>query len=229
MRLQRGAFPADNLEPGLRSRWAVLVDGHLSVIEDQATVERLGRLVDPWLHEPRPYALLLVSGLSGTQPGDVPPDTSDPVNVTSPIRMPSTPALVTMPVGEAFMDGDQAATPPPQGRRAERAPSSAARRKAGLRRSHRVPWDRRRRDGRPGPGRPAALVRCSTPAGACGDGRRERRPSRPRESAVRPTVVFGRIGGIPVGAHWSVLAGVGLHRPSDAAGLQGHRTSWQVR
>ena len=27
---------------------------------------------------------------------------------------------------------------------------------------------------------------------------------------MRPTIVFGRIGGIPVGAHWSALAGVGL-------------------
>jgi Zn-dependent protease len=28
--------------------------------------------------------------------------------------------------------------------------------------------------------------------------------------AVQPTVVFGRIRGIPVGAHWTALAGVGL-------------------
>ena len=58
---KRCAFQAEDLEPGLRSGWTVLVDGQLTVADDDATAERLGRLVDPWLREPRPYVLVLTA------------------------------------------------------------------------------------------------------------------------------------------------------------------------
>ncbi len=58
---RRCAFQAEDLEPGLRSGWTVLVDGQLTTTEDDATTERLGQLVDPWLHEPRPHVLLLTA------------------------------------------------------------------------------------------------------------------------------------------------------------------------
>ena len=51
---KRCAFQAEDLEPGLRSGWTVLVDGLLTVTDDEATAERLGRLADPWLRELRP-------------------------------------------------------------------------------------------------------------------------------------------------------------------------------
>jgi uncharacterized protein len=57
----RCAFQAEELEPGLRSGWTVLVDGQLTATEDDAAAERLGRLVDPWLRAPRPYVLVLVA------------------------------------------------------------------------------------------------------------------------------------------------------------------------
>ena len=56
---QRCALQADDLEPGLRSGWTVLVDGRLRVVTEPATAERLGRLVTPWLRAPRPHVLLL--------------------------------------------------------------------------------------------------------------------------------------------------------------------------
>jgi len=56
---KRCAFQADELEPGLRSGWTVLVDGLLRVITDEAAAERLGQLVTPWLRVPRPHVLLL--------------------------------------------------------------------------------------------------------------------------------------------------------------------------
>ena len=64
----RCAFQVEDLEPGLRSGWTVLLDGTLTEVEDEDVAERLARLVDPWLREPRPYVLLLqtlqVSGRS---------------------------------------------------------------------------------------------------------------------------------------------------------------------
>jgi uncharacterized protein len=57
----RCAFQAEDLEPGLRSGWTVLVDGQLTVTEHDATAERLGRLVDPWLRERRPHVLMLTA------------------------------------------------------------------------------------------------------------------------------------------------------------------------
>jgi nitroimidazol reductase NimA-like FMN-containing flavoprotein (pyridoxamine 5'-phosphate oxidase superfamily) len=56
---RRCAFQAEDLEPGLRSGWTVLVDGQLRVVTDQASVERLGPLVTPWLRVPRPHVLVL--------------------------------------------------------------------------------------------------------------------------------------------------------------------------
>lgn len=56
---RRCALQADDLEPGLRSGWTVLVDGRLTTTEDAATAERLGQLVDPWLRVPRPHVLQL--------------------------------------------------------------------------------------------------------------------------------------------------------------------------
>ena len=55
----RCAFQADDLEPGLRSGWTVLVDGHLRVVDDPVSAERLGQLVSPWLRVPRPHVLLI--------------------------------------------------------------------------------------------------------------------------------------------------------------------------
>ena len=57
----RCAFQAEDLEPGLRSGWTVLVDGQLTLTDDDATTERLGQLVDPWLREPRPYVLVVTA------------------------------------------------------------------------------------------------------------------------------------------------------------------------
>jgi len=54
----RCAFQADDLEPGLRSGWTVLADGHLHVVVDPGSAERLGQLVSPWLRVPRPHVLL---------------------------------------------------------------------------------------------------------------------------------------------------------------------------
>ena len=56
----RCAFQAEDLEPGLRSGWTILVDGQLTVA-DAATTERLGQLVDPWLREPRPHVLVITA------------------------------------------------------------------------------------------------------------------------------------------------------------------------
>ena len=58
---KRCGFQAEDLEPGLRSGWTVLVDGLLTVADDEATAERLGRLVDPWLRELRPIVLVLTA------------------------------------------------------------------------------------------------------------------------------------------------------------------------
>jgi uncharacterized protein len=58
---KRCGFQAEDLEPGLRSGWTVLVDGLLTVADDEATAERLGQLVDPWLREPRPIVLVLTA------------------------------------------------------------------------------------------------------------------------------------------------------------------------
>jgi hypothetical protein len=55
----RVAFQVDDLEPGLRSGWTVSVDGTLAQVDDEELAGQLARLVDPWLHEPRPYVLLL--------------------------------------------------------------------------------------------------------------------------------------------------------------------------
>jgi nitroimidazol reductase NimA-like FMN-containing flavoprotein (pyridoxamine 5'-phosphate oxidase superfamily) len=55
----RCGFQAEDLEPGLRGGWTVLVDGQLTTVDDEATVKRLGQRVDPWLREPRPHVLLL--------------------------------------------------------------------------------------------------------------------------------------------------------------------------
>lgn len=55
----RVGFQVDDLEQGLRSGWTILFDGTLTAVEDAAEAERLARLVDPWLREPRPYVLLL--------------------------------------------------------------------------------------------------------------------------------------------------------------------------
>jgi nitroimidazol reductase NimA-like FMN-containing flavoprotein (pyridoxamine 5'-phosphate oxidase superfamily) len=58
---KRCGFQAEDLEPGLRSGWTVLVDGLLTVADDEATAERLGRLADPWLRELRPIVLVLTA------------------------------------------------------------------------------------------------------------------------------------------------------------------------
>jgi nitroimidazol reductase NimA-like FMN-containing flavoprotein (pyridoxamine 5'-phosphate oxidase superfamily) len=58
---RRCAFQAEDLEPGLRSGWTVLVDGTLTEMEDEDTAARLGQLVDPWLREPRPHVLVLAA------------------------------------------------------------------------------------------------------------------------------------------------------------------------
>ncbi len=58
---KRCGFQAEDLEPGLRSGWTVLVDGLLTVADDEATAERLGLLVDPWLRKPRPNVLVLTA------------------------------------------------------------------------------------------------------------------------------------------------------------------------
>jgi nitroimidazol reductase NimA-like FMN-containing flavoprotein (pyridoxamine 5'-phosphate oxidase superfamily) len=55
----RVAFQVDDLEQGLRSGWTILFDGTIIAVEDADEAERLARLVDPWLREPRPYVLLL--------------------------------------------------------------------------------------------------------------------------------------------------------------------------
>jgi nitroimidazol reductase NimA-like FMN-containing flavoprotein (pyridoxamine 5'-phosphate oxidase superfamily) len=57
----RCAFQAEDLEPGLRSGWTVLLDGTLTEVEDEGDAERLGQLVDPWLREPRPHVLVLAA------------------------------------------------------------------------------------------------------------------------------------------------------------------------
>jgi hypothetical protein len=57
----RVAFQVDDLEQGLRSGWTVLFDGTLTEVDDVDRAERLARLVDPWLREPRPYVLLLLA------------------------------------------------------------------------------------------------------------------------------------------------------------------------
>jgi nitroimidazol reductase NimA-like FMN-containing flavoprotein (pyridoxamine 5'-phosphate oxidase superfamily) len=55
----RAGFQVDDLEQGLRSGWTILVDGTLTAVDDADEAQRLARLVDPWLREPRPYVLLL--------------------------------------------------------------------------------------------------------------------------------------------------------------------------
>jgi nitroimidazol reductase NimA-like FMN-containing flavoprotein (pyridoxamine 5'-phosphate oxidase superfamily) len=63
---RRCAFQVEDLEPGLRSGWTVLIDATLTEVEDEEIAERLARLVDPWLREPRPYVLILqVHGVAG--------------------------------------------------------------------------------------------------------------------------------------------------------------------
>ncbi len=57
----RCGLQADDLEPGLRSGWTVLVDGRLAEVQDEAVAERLGLLVDPWLRQPRPHVLSLAA------------------------------------------------------------------------------------------------------------------------------------------------------------------------
>jgi uncharacterized protein len=56
---RRCGFQVEDLEPGLRSGWTVLIDGTLSEVDDEDIVDRLAPLVDPWLREPRPHVLLL--------------------------------------------------------------------------------------------------------------------------------------------------------------------------
>jgi uncharacterized protein len=56
---RRCAFQVEDLEPGLRSGWTVLIDGTLTEIDDEDIADRIGQLVHPWLREPRPYVLLL--------------------------------------------------------------------------------------------------------------------------------------------------------------------------
>ena len=57
----RCAFQAEDLEPGLRSGWTVLLDGTLTEVADRGMAERLGRLVEPWLRDPRPHVLVLAA------------------------------------------------------------------------------------------------------------------------------------------------------------------------
>lgn len=68
----RVAFQVDDLEQGLRSGWTILFDGTLTAVDDGAEAQRLARLVDPWLREPRPHVLVLrvtqVTG-RGLRPG----------------------------------------------------------------------------------------------------------------------------------------------------------------
>jgi uncharacterized protein len=60
------AFQTDDLEPGLRSGWTVVVDGTLAEVDDEEIADGLARLVDPWLREPRPHVLVLrAAGASG--------------------------------------------------------------------------------------------------------------------------------------------------------------------
>jgi uncharacterized protein len=63
---RRCAFQVEDLEPGLRSGWTVLIDGTLVEVEDEDIADRIGPLVDPWLREPEPHVLLLqVIGVTG--------------------------------------------------------------------------------------------------------------------------------------------------------------------
>jgi hypothetical protein len=39
----------------------VLLDGTLTEVADRGMAERLGRLVEPWLRDPRPYVLVLAA------------------------------------------------------------------------------------------------------------------------------------------------------------------------
>jgi uncharacterized protein len=81
-RRARCALQVEDLEPGLRSGWTVLLDGTLTEVDDEELAERLARLVDPWLSEPRPYVLLLgteqVAGRSLHSVGGVQVVTLDP-------------------------------------------------------------------------------------------------------------------------------------------------------
>jgi hypothetical protein len=63
---RRCGFQVEDLEPGLRSGWTVLIDATLVEVQDEEFADRLARLVDPWLREPRPFVLLLqVHGVAG--------------------------------------------------------------------------------------------------------------------------------------------------------------------
>ena len=71
----RFAFQVEDLEPGLRSGWTLLFDGTFSEVVEDDLADRIARLVDPSLREPRPYVLLLtttrVTGRSLHTAGDV--------------------------------------------------------------------------------------------------------------------------------------------------------------
>jgi uncharacterized protein len=63
---RRCAFQVDDIEPALRSGWTVLIDATVVEVDDEDVVDRLARLVDPWVRGPLPHVLLLqATGISG--------------------------------------------------------------------------------------------------------------------------------------------------------------------
>ncbi|WP_460350006.1 pyridoxamine 5'-phosphate oxidase family protein [Actinoallomurus acanthiterrae] len=54
------SFETDEVEPGLRTGWSVLVRGTAEVVTDAATIDDLERLpLAPWSSTPKPYFVRL--------------------------------------------------------------------------------------------------------------------------------------------------------------------------
>jgi nitroimidazol reductase NimA-like FMN-containing flavoprotein (pyridoxamine 5'-phosphate oxidase superfamily) len=56
---RRCAFQVEDLEPGLRSGWTVLIDGTLTEVDDEDMADRIGQLTAAWPRGSRSYVLLL--------------------------------------------------------------------------------------------------------------------------------------------------------------------------